>query len=101
MKDLGPRNILRIPLHLLWEFPDMRQKIQSGTSELEKEFTAWYAQYEPDVQQLLYQQLSLAVVDSEYDYTQVLKNVKCSNEDIIFYFGFLRNVIQRNFFPTA
>jgi hypothetical protein len=101
MKDLGPRNILRIPLQLLWEFPNMRQKIQVDALELEQEFIAWYAQYEPEVQHMLYQQISLAILDSNYDYTQVLKNVKCSNEDILFYFRFLRDVIKKNFQTAA
>ncbi|UYZ64407.1 hypothetical protein [Hymenobacter weizhouensis] len=97
MKDLGPRNILRVPLQLLWELPDIRQRIEENTSEMKQDLSKWFAQYEPEVQHKLYQQLSLATADVSFDYTSVLKNVKTNNSDIIFFFNFLQDVIELYF----
>lgn len=93
MENLGPLNILRIPLQLLWEFPDIAAKIQTESVAFKQELKAWFKQYEPSVQDTMRRQLEWASGHTDYDFKSVLKNVKTPNEDIIRYFQFLREAI--------
>jgi hypothetical protein len=93
MENLGPLNILRIPLQLLQEFPDISFKIQVEGASLKHELVAWFGQYEPSVQHSIRTQLDWACLHTDYDFQSVLKNVKTQNEDIVQYFQFLRAAI--------
>lgn len=93
MENLGPLNILRIPLQLLWEFPDITVKIQTEGASFKQELVAWFKQYEPGVQDTMRRQLEWAGLHTDYDFKSVLKSVKTPNEDIIRYFQFLRDAI--------
>lgn len=95
MKDLGALNILRIPLQVLWEFPNIGTKIERESPELEEEFTRWLGRYEPGVQQHMLAQLDWAVANPTYDFQSILKNVKTPNEEILAYFSFLKNVFLK------
>lgn len=103
MKDIGPLGVLRIPLHVLWEFPDITAKIQRESDALEKEFTEWFSHYSHDVQQNMVVQLDWAIAHPDYNFQSILKNVKTPNEDILTYFGFLHKVFaaQLNLNSTA
>lgn len=103
MKDIGPVGVLRIPLHVLWEFPDITAKIQRESDALEKEFPEWFSHYSHDVQQNMVVQLNWAIANPGYDFQSILKNVKTSNADILTYFVFLQKVFAAhlNLSPTA
>lgn len=92
MKDLGPINILRIPLHTLWESPNIIARIQTEPQQLEIGFVKWFVRYDADVQESIIKQLDWALANSTYDFQSILKNVKTSNEDILKYFAFIRTV---------
>jgi hypothetical protein len=93
MENLGPLNILRIPLQILWEFPDISTKIQKEGNAFKYDLAAWFKEYEPSVQDNIRKQLEWACSHTDYDFKSVLKNVKTQNEDIVQYFQFLRNAI--------
>lgn len=94
MENLGPLNILRIPLQILWEFPDVSGKIQQEGPAFKHELTAWFNKYEPSVQHDMRSQLEWACLHPEYDFKSILKNVKTPNEDVVRYFKFLLKAIE-------
>lgn len=95
MKDLGPLNILRLPLQVLWEFPDIASKINNESSVLEQDFKQWLNKYPPDVQRNLITQLDWAIANPAYDFQSILKNVRTSNQDILSYFIFINHIFSR------
>ncbi|RZK14212.1 MAG: hypothetical protein EOO56_25435 [Hymenobacter sp.] len=60
MEDLQALNILRLPLHALWEFPAIALKIEQESPTLAVDFTRWLAVYPPEVQDQLLAQLDWA-----------------------------------------
>ena len=95
MKDLGPLNILRLPLQVLWEFPDIALKIRQDSPSLAADFTAWFSSYDAAVQQQLLAQLKWAIAHPTYDFKAILKNVKTPNEDILLFFTFINGVFTQ------
>jgi hypothetical protein len=93
MENLGPINILRIPLQILGEFPDISAKIHIEGSAFKRDLAAWFHTYEPSIQANIYNQLEWACLHMDYDFKSILKNVKIENKDIVQYFNFLREAI--------
>jgi hypothetical protein len=95
MKDLGPLNILRLPLYTLWEFPAIALKIEQESQTLAATFTKWLATYSPEVQDQLLAQIDWALAHPTYDFQSILKNVKTPSQEILTYFAFLRPVFAQ------
>lgn len=95
MENLGPLNILRLPLQILWEFPDVSTKIREENTAFKQELIAWFRAYEPAIQDDIRKQLEWADRHTDYDFKSLLKNVKTPNEDIVQYFQFLRQAVAK------
>jgi hypothetical protein len=95
MENLGPLNFLRIPLSNLWDAPDIRQRIEQADSEFGPRMLRWYCRYEPENRAAIRAQLEWALQNPAYDFKNILINVKTTNEDILFYFAFLLELIKQ------
>ena len=89
MQNLGSLNILRIPLQILWEFPNISTKIKEDNFAFRRELLSWFNKYEHLVQQDIRNQLAWAINHPDYDFNSILKNVKTPNADILEFFHFL------------
>lgn len=94
MQNLGNLNILRIPLQILWEFPNIAIKINEENTAFSREISSWFNKYEPPVQQEIRNQITWAINHPDYNFNSILKNVKTPNAEILFFFQFLDRVIN-------
>ena len=100
MEDLGPLNFLRIPLSNLWDAPNIREWVEKkDDTEFGPRMLRWFCRYEPDERLAIRTQMEWALQNPTYDFKNILINVKTSNEDILFYFGFLLNLIEQGGCP--
>jgi hypothetical protein len=95
MENLGERNILRIPLAALQFAPDIRSRITQDEAAFRQHCLRLYSDYEWEVQARLLTQLEWAIQHPEYNFWEILIDVKTANEDILFYFAFLVSVIKQ------
>ena len=99
MENLGPLNFLRIPLGNMWDFPNIREKIEQDHAEFGAILLEWFCDYEPDECLAMRTQLEWALQNPTYDFKNMLVDIKTSNEDILFYFDFLLNLIKQDGCP--
>jgi hypothetical protein len=95
MENLGLLNFLRIPLSNLWDAPNMRQRIEQADAEFGPRMLRWYCRYKPEDRRSIRPQLEWALQHPDYDFKNILINVKTSNEDILFYFTYLLGLIEQ------
>lgn len=95
MENLGERNILRIPLAALQFAPDIRQRIEQDEAAVRQHCQRLYSGYEPDEVASLLRQLRWALQNPTYNFQAMLPGVKAANEDILFYFAFVLNILQQ------
>lgn len=95
MENLGERNILRIPLAALQFAPDIRGRITQDEAAFRQHCLRLYSDYEPAVLARLRAQLRWAIQNPEYNFQGILIDVKTANEDILFYFAFLLDVLEQ------
>jgi hypothetical protein len=95
MENLGERNILRIPLSNLWDVPAIRQKIETDATAFAEWHQQWYCSYSDEARLGMHTQLRWALENPAYNFQQMLTRVTTSNEDILFYFAFLLNVLEQ------
>jgi hypothetical protein len=96
MENLDPLNILRIPLSNLWDVPAVRQKMENDGAEFAQWHQQWYCSYSDKARADMRTQLGWALENPTYNFQQLLPRVTTSNEDILFYFTFLLNVIEQS-----
>lgn len=94
MKNLGPLNFLRIPLATLWDVPDIRARIEQAEADFGPRLLRWYCRYEPETRLAIRTQLQWALQHPTYDFQNLLVDVTTSQEDILFYFAFLLELIE-------
>ena len=94
MKNLDPLNILCIPLSNLWDVPAVRQKMENDGAEFARWHQQWYCSYSDKARADMCTQLGWALENPTHNFQQLLPRVTTSNEDILFYFAFLLNVIE-------
>lgn len=95
LNHVGPRTILRIPLYILQYCPNIRQKIAQEQATFPEHCRRLYSGYEPTVRASLLTQLQWALDHPAYDFQSLLKGVKTTNEDILFYFAFLVPILEQ------
>jgi hypothetical protein len=95
MKKLGEHNILRIPSAALQFAPDIRQRIMQDEAAFRQHCLRLYSGYEPEEIMSLLTQLRWALQNADYNFQGILKHIKTTNEDILFYFAFLVPIVEQ------